>query len=563
MDGRWQQVQQKHSRSAAAVSASRTAPPATQDSGRTTRGGASKEDPQRRRADRRRKDAQTKRAADERVRKAAAAQQTAAEVARAGREAHADALLRAEQARAPDIAHLLVVDSESGPLTNVQIPAFSSSSRKTTKAALQIVRPATTTTRVGDAAPAAPTFVVTYVSTLGAGGVRLIYGSGAGSDVLTVWRQIAADNPGFAPPGAAFLHPHALAGRAVLFTTREQTPALSQVLSAIKQLDAGLCVESSLPTDATVQERVGVCVSTERNLPLLLVRDAAGVVTVGSRAKAAGIRAFSSLLRTDPAVDAEVAGARRDKDADDAAANAAAAAAADAKSKAAAAAARRVARGGIPLSSKWGAPSGVTPPADSTADSGNGDVRTRNGAGDAGTEAHSLGPNADGARCAAAFVAGDCPTPAQASALAAASRHAAASAAEHAEGKRRVATALATSAACAARAEADARQESADIQRALRISVADQAGPAHPPVIGESAAILHGADTMCDVEFATAAAELGLDALRAGPDLYAGMSDSGHSSDDGERYTGTAAQRGDASPPPESVDDRGGEPHSG
>jgi membrane protein involved in colicin uptake len=111
---------------------------AAQDSGRTTRGGASKEDPQRRRADRRRKDAQAKRAADERVRKAAAAQHTAAEVARAGREAHADALLRAEQARAPDIAHLLVVNSESGPLTNVQIPAFSSSSRKTTKAALQI-----------------------------------------------------------------------------------------------------------------------------------------------------------------------------------------------------------------------------------------------------------------------------------------------------------------------------------------------------------------------------------------------------------------------------------------
>jgi hypothetical protein len=382
-------------------------------------------------------------------------------------------------------------------LTNVQIPAFSSSSRKTTKAALQIVRPATATTRVGDAAPAAPTFVVTYVSTLGAGGVRLIYGSGAGSDVLTVWRQIAADNPRFAPPEAAFLHPHALAGRAVLFTTREQTTALSQVLSSIKQLDAGLCVESSLPTDATVQERVGVCVSTERNLPLLLERDAAGVFTVGSRAKAAGIRAFSSLLRTDPAVDAEVAGARRDKDANDA--NAAAAAAADAKSKAAAAASRRVARGWIPLSSKWGAPSGVTPPADSTADSGIGDVCPRNGAGDAGTEVHSLGPNADGARCAAAFVAGDCPTPAKASALAAASRQAAASAAEHAEGKRRVATALATSAACAARAEADARQESADIQRALLISVADQAGPAHPPLIGESAAILHGADNMCDV----------------------------------------------------------------
>jgi hypothetical protein len=67
-EGRLQQVQQKHSRSAAAVSASRTAPPATQDSGRTTRGVASKEDPQRHRADRR-KDTQTKRAADERVRK--------------------------------------------------------------------------------------------------------------------------------------------------------------------------------------------------------------------------------------------------------------------------------------------------------------------------------------------------------------------------------------------------------------------------------------------------------------------------------------------------------------
>jgi hypothetical protein len=145
--------------------------------------------------------------------------------------------------------------------------------------------------------------------------------------------------------------------------------------------------------------------------------------------------------------------------------------AADTSSKAAAAAARRAARGGIPLSSKSGSPSGVTPPADSTAESDTGDG-TRNGAGDAVTEAHSHGPNADGARCAAAVVAGDCPTPAQASALAAASRHAAASAAEHAEDKRLVATALATSAACAARAEADARQESADIQRPLQISVA-------------------------------------------------------------------------------------------
>jgi hypothetical protein len=149
------------------------------------------------------------------------------------------------------------------------------------------------------------------------------------------------------------------------------------MLSAIKQLDAGLCVESSLPTDATVQERVGVCVSTERNLHFLFEHDTAGVVTVVSRAKAAGFQAFSSLLRTDPAVDAEDADARREKDADDAAANAAAVAAADPKSKAAAAAAKRAARGGIPLSSKWGAPSGVTPPADSTANSGTGNVRDR------------------------------------------------------------------------------------------------------------------------------------------------------------------------------------------
>jgi hypothetical protein len=114
---------------------------------------------------------------------------------------------------------------------------------------------------------------------------------------------------------------------------------------------------------------------TGRKLHLLFEPDAAGEVTVGSRAKAAGIQAFSSLLRTDPAVDAEVAGARRDEDADDVAAKAAAAAAAapaaaaDAKSKAAATASRSAARGGI-LLSKWGAPSSFTPPADSTANSG-------------------------------------------------------------------------------------------------------------------------------------------------------------------------------------------------
>jgi hypothetical protein len=115
---------------------------------------------------------------------------------------------------------------------------------------------------------------------------------------------------------------------------------------------------------------------TERKLHLLFEPDAAGERTVGSRAKAAGIQAFSSLLRTDPAVDAEVAGARRDKDADVVAANAAAAATAapaavaDAKSKAAATASRSAARGGILLSSKWGAPSSFTPRADSAANSG-------------------------------------------------------------------------------------------------------------------------------------------------------------------------------------------------
>jgi hypothetical protein len=155
------------------------------------------------------------------------------------------------------------------------------------------VRPATTTTRVGDAAPAAPTFGVTHVSTMGAGGVRLIYGSGVGSNILAVCLQMAGDKPGFTPPQATFLQPHALAGRAVPFTTREHTPVLRQVLSAIKQLDAGLCVESSLPTEATIQQGVGVCVSAERNPHLLFQRDPAGVVSVCSRAKAAGIQSLS------------------------------------------------------------------------------------------------------------------------------------------------------------------------------------------------------------------------------------------------------------------------------
>jgi hypothetical protein len=83
----------------------------------------------------------------------------------------------------------------------------------------------------------------------------------------------------------------------------------------------------------------------------------------------------------------------------------------------------------------------------------------------------------------------------------------------HAEDKRRVATPLATSAACTARAEADARQETADIQRALRISVADQPGPALTALIGGSTAILPDAETMCDAECATAAAAIGLDAF--------------------------------------------------
>jgi hypothetical protein len=102
--------------------------------------------------------------------------------------------------------------------------------------------------------------VVTIVSTFGGGGVRLIYGSGAGrGDLIAAWRKIAADDLGYATPGAAY--PCALAGRSVLFTRREQTPALSNVLRAIKKPDGGLCVESALPADATVQERAGVCVS--------------------------------------------------------------------------------------------------------------------------------------------------------------------------------------------------------------------------------------------------------------------------------------------------------------
>jgi hypothetical protein len=128
---------------------------------------------------------------------------------------------------------------------------------------------------------------------MGAGGVRLIYGSGVGGNILAVCLQMVGDNPGFTAPQATFLHPRALAGRAVPFTTREHTPVLRQVLSAIKQLDAGLCVESSLPTDSTVQEGVGVCVSAERNPHLLFQRDPAGVVTVCSRTKVAGIQSLS------------------------------------------------------------------------------------------------------------------------------------------------------------------------------------------------------------------------------------------------------------------------------
>jgi hypothetical protein len=119
---RWTAVGSRFSRSTAVPPPrfqSRTAPPATQNSGRTTLVRALREDAHHLRADRLHKDAQTKRAADERVHKTAAAQPTAAEVARTGREAHADALFRAEQARAPDVVHLLVLDSESGPLTNV------------------------------------------------------------------------------------------------------------------------------------------------------------------------------------------------------------------------------------------------------------------------------------------------------------------------------------------------------------------------------------------------------------------------------------------------------------
>jgi hypothetical protein len=98
MDGSWKLMQPRNRGTAAAASASRRRPPATQGSGRTSRPGASSTDTQRRRTGRRSQNARSQRAADERARKAAAAQQTAVEVARAGREAHADALLRVEQA---------------------------------------------------------------------------------------------------------------------------------------------------------------------------------------------------------------------------------------------------------------------------------------------------------------------------------------------------------------------------------------------------------------------------------------------------------------------------------
>jgi hypothetical protein len=97
---RWTVVGSKFNRSTAVPPPwfQRPAPrrPQCKGSGRTTRGGSSKEEPHRRRADRRRKDARTTRVADEGARKTAAAQQTAVEVMRAGREAHDDALLRAE-----------------------------------------------------------------------------------------------------------------------------------------------------------------------------------------------------------------------------------------------------------------------------------------------------------------------------------------------------------------------------------------------------------------------------------------------------------------------------------
>jgi hypothetical protein len=99
-----------------------------------------------------------------------------------------------------------------------------------------------------------------------------------------------------------------------------------------------------------------VCVSTARHAHLLYERDASGAFTAASRAKAAGIQALNAMLQHDRrSVAAGAAGARRDKDADDAAANATAAAAELAKYKAAAAAARCAARGGVPLSSTWGA----------------------------------------------------------------------------------------------------------------------------------------------------------------------------------------------------------------
>jgi hypothetical protein len=161
MDSSWKLVQPRNRGTAATVSASRRTPPATQGSGPTSRPGASSTDDRRRRAARHSQDVRSQRAADERARKTAAAQQTAIEVARASREAHADALLHAEQARAPDVAHLLVGNREASPSTNVEIPPFSSASRKAITSAPLNVCPATITTRVGDTAPAAPAFLVT------------------------------------------------------------------------------------------------------------------------------------------------------------------------------------------------------------------------------------------------------------------------------------------------------------------------------------------------------------------------------------------------------------------
>jgi hypothetical protein len=152
-------------------------------------------------------------------------------------------------------------------------------------------------------------------------------------------------------------------------------------------------------------------------------------------------------------------------------------------------------------------------------------VRARAGTRDTVPKIHSAGGVTVEAGRVVAAVIGESPTPAQSSIIAAAARIAAAAAAERAEDAQHVAAATAASAACAAQAGAAGRQGAAEIQHALRISVADAGGGVPLPIIGGSAVALSRAEAMCDVEFADTAAELGLDAVRRGPDVWADTSD--------------------------------------